>query len=171
MSSWILHVLAVCMWASGEGSLCPKIQLDPVWELGVDRVGSIAGVCGLRQIRASQSCHSAAHGAGKGSLPPSRHSGLSRKQGSLAVWCAHCQGTGTTHKFRVGMETRGLLPGSCKQESSSEHPILPPQDYDANIVAVVNDTVGTMMTCGYDDQQCEVGLIIGNGHPFASGQH
>lgn len=35
------------------------------------------------------------------------------------------------------------------------------QDYDANIVAVVNDTVGTMMTCGYDDQQCEVGLIIG----------
>lgn len=36
-------------------------------------------------------------------------------------------------------------------------------DYDANIVAVVNDTVGTMMTCGYDDQQCEVGLIIGTG--------
>uniref|UniRef100_A0A2K6V4T4 hexokinase n=1 Tax=Saimiri boliviensis boliviensis TaxID=39432 RepID=A0A2K6V4T4_SAIBB len=40
-------------------------------------------------------------------------------------------------------------------------------DYDANIVAVVNDTVGTMMTCGYDDQQCEVGLIIGNVFPFA----
>ncbi|XP_014640386.1 PREDICTED: hexokinase-1 isoform X2 [Ceratotherium simum simum] len=36
-------------------------------------------------------------------------------------------------------------------------------DYEANIVAVVNDTVGTMMTCGYDDQQCEVGLIIGTG--------
>ncbi|XP_023393622.1 hexokinase-1 [Pteropus vampyrus] len=36
-------------------------------------------------------------------------------------------------------------------------------DYDANVVAVVNDTVGTMMTCGYDDQQCEVGLIIGTG--------
>lgn len=32
-------------------------------------------------------------------------------------------------------------------------------------MAVVNDTVGTMMTCGYDDQQCEVGLIIGNSHP------
>lgn len=27
----------------------------------------------------------------------------------------------------------------------------------------MNDTVGTMMTCGYDDQQCEVGLIIGTG--------
>ncbi|XP_074088527.1 hexokinase-1 isoform X1 [Macrotis lagotis] len=36
-------------------------------------------------------------------------------------------------------------------------------DYEANIVAVVNDTVGTMMTCGYDDQECEVGLIIGTG--------
>ncbi|XP_020830806.1 hexokinase-1 isoform X2 [Phascolarctos cinereus] len=36
-------------------------------------------------------------------------------------------------------------------------------DYEANIVAVVNDTVGTMMTCAFDDQQCEVGLIIGTG--------
>lgn len=44
-------------------------------------------------------------------------------------------------------------------------PLLSLQDYDANIVAVVNDTVGTMMTCGYDDQLCEVGLIIGNAHP------
>ncbi len=35
------------------------------------------------------------------------------------------------------------------------------QDYDADIMAVVNDTVGTMMTCGFDDQRCEVGIIIG----------
>lgn len=28
-------------------------------------------------------------------------------------------------------------------------------------MAVVNDTVGTMMTCGFDDQRCEVGIIIG----------
>jgi len=26
---------------------------------------------------------------------------------------------------------------------------------------MVNDTVGAMMTCGYDDQNCEVGVIIG----------
>jgi len=38
------------------------------------------------------------------------------------------------------------------------------QDYDADIMAVVNDTVGTMMTCGFDDQRCEVGLIIGKRH-------
>lgn len=37
----------------------------------------------------------------------------------------------------------------------------PSQDFDIDIVAVVNDTVGTMMTCGYDDHNCEVGLIVG----------
>lgn len=36
-----------------------------------------------------------------------------------------------------------------------------PQDFDIDIVAVVNDTVGTMMTCGYDDHHCEIGLIVG----------
>uniref|UniRef100_A0A4W3JQA4 hexokinase n=1 Tax=Callorhinchus milii TaxID=7868 RepID=A0A4W3JQA4_CALMI len=36
-------------------------------------------------------------------------------------------------------------------------------EYDVDIMAVVNDTVGTMMTCGFDDQRCEVGLIIGTG--------
>ena len=35
------------------------------------------------------------------------------------------------------------------------------QDFDIDIVAMINDTVGTMMTCGYDDQHCEIGLIVG----------
>ena len=38
---------------------------------------------------------------------------------------------------------------------------LPFQEFDLDIVAVVNDTVGTMMTCGYEDSNCEVGLIAG----------
>ncbi|XP_068168068.1 hexokinase-2 [Antennarius striatus] len=37
------------------------------------------------------------------------------------------------------------------------------QEFDLNFVAVVNDTVGTMMTCGYEDPNCEVGLIVGTG--------
>uniref|UniRef100_A0A3P9PN87 Hexokinase-2 n=1 Tax=Poecilia reticulata TaxID=8081 RepID=A0A3P9PN87_POERE len=36
-------------------------------------------------------------------------------------------------------------------------------DMDVDVLAVVNDTVATMMTCGFDDQCCEVGLIIGTG--------
>lgn len=39
--------------------------------------------------------------------------------------------------------------------------LLSLQDFDIDIVAMVNDTVGTMMTCGYDDQNCEIGLIVG----------
>lgn len=35
------------------------------------------------------------------------------------------------------------------------------QEFDLNFVAIVNDTVGTMMSCGYEDPECEVGLIVG----------
>lgn len=35
------------------------------------------------------------------------------------------------------------------------------QGMDIEVLAMVNDTVATMMTCGFDDQYCEVGLIIG----------
>nr|XP_033799120.1 hexokinase HKDC1-like isoform X3 [Geotrypetes seraphini] len=37
------------------------------------------------------------------------------------------------------------------------------KDIDVDVLALVNDTVGTMMACGYDDQHCEVGIIIGTG--------
>ncbi|XP_019965018.1 hexokinase-4-like [Paralichthys olivaceus] len=36
-------------------------------------------------------------------------------------------------------------------------------DYEIGSVAMVNDTVGTMMSCGYKDQSCEIGMIIGTG--------
>lgn len=41
------------------------------------------------------------------------------------------------------------------------------------MVAVVNDTVGTMMTCGFEDPHCEVGLIVGKDPdcPFHMGLH
>ncbi|KAM6222148.1 hexokinase-3 [Rhynchocyon petersi] len=37
------------------------------------------------------------------------------------------------------------------------------QAMELNVVAIVNDTVGTMMSCGYEDHNCEVGLIVGTG--------
>ncbi|XP_048368708.1 hexokinase-2-like isoform X4 [Sphaerodactylus townsendi] len=37
------------------------------------------------------------------------------------------------------------------------------EEFDLNVVAVVNDTVGTMMSCGFEDPYCEVGLIVGTG--------
>lgn len=39
--------------------------------------------------------------------------------------------------------------------------LLALQEFDLDIVAIVNDTVGTMMTCGYEDPRCEIGLIAG----------
>ncbi|KAM9810259.1 hexokinase-2 [Neosynchiropus ocellatus] len=36
-------------------------------------------------------------------------------------------------------------------------------DFEVDIMAVINDTVGAMMTCGYDDPLCEIGLIVGTG--------
>lgn len=36
---------------------------------------------------------------------------------------------------------------------------------ELNVVAIVNDTVGTMMSCGYEDPHCEVGLIVGEEGP------
>ena len=38
---------------------------------------------------------------------------------------------------------------------------LPLQGMDMEVLAMVNDTVATMMTCGFDDEYCDVGLIIG----------
>ncbi|XP_060094812.1 hexokinase-3 [Heteronotia binoei] len=35
--------------------------------------------------------------------------------------------------------------------------------FDLNVVALVNDTVGTMMSCAYVDPKCEIGLIVGTG--------
>uniref|UniRef100_A0A8C7U2P3 Hexokinase-2 n=1 Tax=Oncorhynchus mykiss TaxID=8022 RepID=A0A8C7U2P3_ONCMY len=37
------------------------------------------------------------------------------------------------------------------------------EEFDLDVVAVVNDTVGTMMTCAYEEATCEVGLIAGTG--------
>lgn len=36
-------------------------------------------------------------------------------------------------------------------------------DIDVSIVAVVNDTVGTLMSCAYDVKDCVAGLIVGTG--------
>ncbi|KAM4819609.1 hexokinase-3 [Thomomys bottae] len=37
------------------------------------------------------------------------------------------------------------------------------QAVELHVVAIVNDTVGTMMSCGYEDPCCEMGLIVGTG--------
>lgn len=37
------------------------------------------------------------------------------------------------------------------------------QDIDIDVVALLNDTVGTLMALGYTDQRCQIGVIVGTG--------
>nr|XP_061796336.1 hexokinase-1-like isoform X5 [Nerophis lumbriciformis] len=69
-------------------------------------------------------------------------------EGTLITWTKRFKASGVE-----GMDVVQLLNKAIKQRG----------DYAADIMAVVNDTVGTMMTCGFDDQRCEVGIIIGTG--------
>ncbi|XP_026528610.1 putative hexokinase HKDC1 [Notechis scutatus] len=70
------------------------------------------------------------------------------EEGVLLSWTKH-------FKLR-GVQQTDVVNNLCK--ALRKH-----KDVDIEVLALVNDTVGTMMTCGYDDQRCEVGVIIGTG--------
>ncbi|XP_006889059.1 PREDICTED: putative hexokinase HKDC1 [Elephantulus edwardii] len=62
-----------------------------------------------------------------------------------------------TKKFKArGVQSTDVV--SHLTKAMKKHP-----DMDVDILALVNDTVGTMMTCAYDDPYCEVGVIVGTG--------
>uniref|UniRef100_A0A915BB60 Phosphotransferase n=1 Tax=Parascaris univalens TaxID=6257 RepID=A0A915BB60_PARUN len=37
------------------------------------------------------------------------------------------------------------------------------QDVDIDVVAILNDTVGTLMSCAFEDNSCAIGVIVGTG--------
>lgn len=39
-------------------------------------------------------------------------------------------------------------------------------DIDIDIVAVLNDTTGTMLACSFLDKHCYIGVIVGTGYFF-----
>lgn len=46
------------------------------------------------------------------------------------------------------------------------------QHVDINVVAVINDAVGTLMSAAHSDRNCEIGLILGElNFNFFSYQH
>uniref|UniRef100_A0A8C2T1Y1 hexokinase n=1 Tax=Coturnix japonica TaxID=93934 RepID=A0A8C2T1Y1_COTJA len=82
-----------------------------------------------------------------GLLPACKDS-AARTQGILLSWTKHFKARGV----------QGTDVVSSLHKALQKH-----KDIDVDVLAMVNDTVGTMMTCGYDDPRCEVGLIIGTG--------
>ncbi|KAM9695730.1 hexokinase-3 [Trichechus inunguis] len=77
---------------------------------------------------------------------PCRQLGLD--QGILLNWTK-----GFSASDCVGQDVVALLREAIRRRQAVE----------LNVVAIVNDTVGTMMSCGYKDPRCEVGLIVGTG--------
>ncbi|XP_077182381.1 hexokinase-3 isoform X2 [Paroedura picta] len=73
---------------------------------------------------------------------------LSLDKGILLRWTKGFKALGC-----VGKDVVQLLREAVKRQ---EH-------FDLNVVAIVNDTVGTMMSCAHTDPKCEIGLIIGTG--------
>ncbi|CAB1322152.1 unnamed protein product [Coregonus sp. 'balchen'] len=77
------------------------------------------------------------------------------------------QGTGEEVNWGILLKwTKGFKATGCEGEdvvTLLKDAIHRREEFDLDVVAVVNDTVGTMMTCGYEDPLCEVGLIVGTG--------
>ncbi|XP_037353047.1 hexokinase HKDC1 isoform X1 [Talpa occidentalis] len=76
-----------------------------------------------------------------------------------------CRQTSIDKGILVGW-TKGFKATDCEGEDVVDllrEAIKRRNEFDLDIVAVVNDTVGTMMTCGYEDPNCEIGLIAGTG--------
>lgn len=79
----------------------------------------------------------------------------------LHTWTSHA--LHLKHKGTVDCQLTVLTSGYCVPLWFSLPGIIASllQEFDLNFVAIVNDTVGTMMSCGYEDPKCEVGLIVG----------
>ncbi|XP_012618110.2 hexokinase HKDC1 [Microcebus murinus] len=76
-----------------------------------------------------------------------------------------CRQTSIDKGTLVGW-TKGFKATDCEGEDVVDmlrEAIKRRNEFDLDIVAIVNDTVGTLMTCGYEDPNCEIGLIAGTG--------
>ncbi|KAF7200670.1 hexokinase-4 isoform X3 [Nothobranchius furzeri] len=77
---------------------------------------------------------------------PVRHEDLDK--GILLNWTKGFKASGAE-----GNNVVGLLRDAIKRRG----------DFEMHVVAMVNDTVATMISCYYEDRSCEVGMIVGTG--------
>ncbi|XP_075756837.1 hexokinase-3 [Pelodiscus sinensis] len=74
-----------------------------------------------------------------------------------------CQQTGLDQGILLSW-TKGFKASGCEGQDVVKllrEAVARKHHFELDVVAIVNDTVGTMMSCGYDDPSCEVGLIVG----------
>ncbi|KAG8429462.1 hypothetical protein GDO86_020132, partial [Hymenochirus boettgeri] len=77
---------------------------------------------------------------------PVRHEDIDK--GILLNWTKGFKASGAE-----GNNVVGLLRDAIKRRG----------DFEMDVVAMVNDTVATMISCYYEDHHCEVGMIVGTG--------
>ncbi|XP_061115711.1 hexokinase-4 isoform X1 [Conger conger] len=77
---------------------------------------------------------------------PVRHEDIDK--GILLNWTKGFKASGAE-----GNNVVGLLRDAIKRRG----------DFQMDVVAMVNDTVATMISCYYEDHSCEVGMIVGTG--------
>ncbi|XP_072913341.1 hexokinase-4 isoform X3 [Hemitrygon akajei] len=77
---------------------------------------------------------------------PVRHEDIDK--GILLNWTKGFKASGAE-----GNNVVGLLRDAIKRRG----------DFEMDVVAMVNDTVATMISCYYEDHSCEVGMIVGTG--------
>ncbi|XP_056427198.1 hexokinase-4 isoform X5 [Hyla sarda] len=77
---------------------------------------------------------------------PVRHEEIDK--GILLNWTKGFKASGAE-----GNNVVGLLRDAIKRRG----------DFEMDVVAMVNDTVATMISCYYEDHNCEVGMIVGTG--------
>lgn len=108
---------------------------------------------------------------------------LPNHQGILLNWTKGFKASGAEGNNIVGLlrdavKRRGVGGPPTVQRSTPTTPIPTPmssdwivflccflccvvQDFEMDVVAMVNDTVATMISCYYEDRSCEVGMIVG----------
>ncbi|XP_009640592.1 hexokinase-4-like, partial [Egretta garzetta] len=79
---------------------------------------------------------------------PVRHEDIDK--GILLNWTKGFKASGAE-----GNNVVGLLRDAIKRRG----------DFEMDVVAMVNDTVATMISCYYEDHRCEVGMIVGKTAP------
>ncbi|KJH48439.1 Hexokinase [Dictyocaulus viviparus] len=77
---------------------------------------------------------------------PLKQDGLTRAK--LIQWTKGFNASGC-----VGEDVVQLLRKACKKRA----------DIDIDVVAVLNDTVGTLMACAFKENTCHIGVIVGTG--------
>uniref|UniRef100_A0A4W3GKC4 hexokinase n=1 Tax=Callorhinchus milii TaxID=7868 RepID=A0A4W3GKC4_CALMI len=87
-------------------------------------------------------------------------------KGSLPVgftFCFPCKQTKLDEGFLIKW-TKGFKMTGCEGKNVVallQEAIARKNHYFLRIVALINDTVGTMITCAYENPKCEVGVIMG----------